>query len=125
MKTDRPQQAGCFQSPIVGDADVGPGQAFVFGEFQLLALHVELRVGELLFGGVEDVVALGDPDRQPGLAEPGAPAADLNGAVGVILAVASMVENDPSSIVELDINPLMLLSKGQGVVAADALIKMY
>jgi acyl-CoA synthetase (NDP forming) len=53
----------------------------------------------------------------------GAPPADLNGAADVILAVASMVENDPSSIVELDINPLMLLAEGQGVVAADALIK--
>jgi acetyl-CoA synthetase len=55
----------------------------------------------------------------------GAPSADLNGAADVILAVAGMVENEPSSIIELDINPLMLLAEGQGVVAADALIKMY
>ncbi len=55
----------------------------------------------------------------------GAPPADLNGAADVILAVAGMVENDPSSIIELDINPLMLLAEGQGVVAADALVKMY
>ena len=54
----------------------------------------------------------------------GAPAADLNAAVNVILAVAGMVENDPSSIVELDINPLMLLADGRGVVAADALISL-
>jgi acyl-CoA synthetase (NDP forming) len=54
----------------------------------------------------------------------GAPSADLNAAADVILAVASMVENDPSSLIELDINPLMLLAEGQGVVAADALIKM-
>jgi len=54
----------------------------------------------------------------------GAPNADLNAAVDVILAVAGMVENDPSSIVELDINPLMLLAEGQGVVAADALISL-
>jgi acyl-CoA synthetase (NDP forming) len=52
----------------------------------------------------------------------GAPAADLNAAADVILAVAGLVEDDPSSIVELDINPLMLLAEGQGVVAADALI---
>ncbi|MGD8209639.1 MAG: acetate--CoA ligase family protein [Desulfobacterales bacterium] len=55
----------------------------------------------------------------------GAPPSDLNAAADVILAVAGMVENDPSSIIELDINPLMLLAEGQGVVAADALIKMY
>ncbi|MFQ6016428.1 MAG: acetate--CoA ligase family protein, partial [Anaerolineae bacterium] len=52
----------------------------------------------------------------------GAPPADLKAAVDVIMAVAAMVENDPSSIVELDINPLLLLAEGQGVVAADALI---
>jgi acetyl-CoA synthetase len=54
----------------------------------------------------------------------GAPPADLNAAVDVILAVAGMVENDPSSIIELDINPLMLLAEGQGAVAADALISL-
>jgi len=54
----------------------------------------------------------------------GAPAADLNAAADVILAIAGMVEKDPSSIIELDINPLMLLADGQGVVAADALISL-
>ena len=50
--------------------------------------------------------------------------ADLNAAVDVILKVAGMVEKDPASIIELDINPLMLLAEGQGVVAADALISL-
>jgi acyl-CoA synthetase (NDP forming) len=54
----------------------------------------------------------------------GAPPADLNAAVDAILVVAGMVENDPSAIIELDINPLMLLTEGQGVVAADALISL-
>jgi acetyl-CoA synthetase len=54
----------------------------------------------------------------------GAPPADLNAAADVILAIADMVEKAPSSIVELDINPLMLLPEGQGVVAADALIRL-
>jgi acyl-CoA synthetase (NDP forming) len=54
----------------------------------------------------------------------GAPPADLNAAADVILAVAAMVENDPSSILELDINPLMVLARGQGVIAADALVKL-
>jgi hypothetical protein len=48
----------------------------------------------------------------------------VNAAVDVVLAVADMVENDPSSVIELDINPLMLLAEGQGVVAADALISL-
>jgi acyl-CoA synthetase (NDP forming) len=54
----------------------------------------------------------------------GAAPADLNAAADVILAVAGMVENDPSSVIELDINPLMLLAEGQGVIAADALIRL-
>ena len=52
----------------------------------------------------------------------GAPPADVNAAADVILAVAGMVEQDPSAIIELDINPMMLLANGQGAVAADALI---
>jgi hypothetical protein len=35
-----------------------------------------------------------------------------------------MAEKDPSPIIELDINPLMLLAEGQGVVAAHALISL-
>jgi len=54
----------------------------------------------------------------------GFPPADLNAAVGVILAVARMVADAPASINELDINPLMLLADGHGVVAADALISL-
>jgi len=54
----------------------------------------------------------------------GAPPTDLDAAADVILAVAGMVENDPSSIIELDINPLMVLAEGQVVVAADALISL-
>jgi acyl-CoA synthetase (NDP forming) len=50
--------------------------------------------------------------------------ADLNAAADVILAVAGMVEKDPSSIVELDINPLLVLAEGQGAIAADALIRL-
>jgi acyl-CoA synthetase (NDP forming) len=54
----------------------------------------------------------------------GCPQADLNAAADVILAVAGMVEKDPSSILELDINPLMVLAEGRGAVAADALIRL-
>jgi acyl-CoA synthetase (NDP forming) len=52
----------------------------------------------------------------------GRPPADLEAAADVILAVAEQLEKDPSAIIELDINPLMLLAEGQGVIAADALI---
>ena len=54
----------------------------------------------------------------------GAQLADLEAAADVIMAITEMVEDDPSAIVELDINPLMLLAEGQGVVAADAFISI-
>lgn len=54
----------------------------------------------------------------------GTPPADINAAADVILAVADLIGKDPSAIIELDINPLMLLAEGQGVVAADALISL-
>jgi acyl-CoA synthetase (NDP forming) len=54
----------------------------------------------------------------------GSPPADLKAAADVIMAVAGMIENDPSSISELDINPLMVLADGKGAIAADALISL-
>lgn len=54
----------------------------------------------------------------------GSPRADLNAAANTILAIARFVQENPSSIAELDVNPLMLLAEGQGAVAADALISM-
>ena len=54
----------------------------------------------------------------------GKPRADLSAAADAILAIASLVEDDPESVVELDVNPLLLLADGEGVVAADALLSM-
>jgi acetate---CoA ligase (ADP-forming) len=54
----------------------------------------------------------------------GAPTADVNAAADVILAIAKLVEADPASIIELDINPLMVLADGKGAIAADVLIRL-
>jgi acetyl-CoA synthetase len=54
----------------------------------------------------------------------GAPPADVQAAADAIMSVAGIVQKDPSFIVELDINPLLILARGQGVVAADALIRL-
>ena len=54
----------------------------------------------------------------------GQPRADLSAAADAILAIASFVEDATAAIEELDVNPLMLLAEGQGVVAADALLSM-
>ena len=40
------------------------------------------------------------------------------------MAVASYADANRDRLVELDINPLMVLPQGQGVVAVDALVVM-
>lgn len=52
----------------------------------------------------------------------GAATGDMNAIVDAVLAVAEFAENHRDSLMELDINPLLVLPDGQGVVAADALI---
>lgn len=48
--------------------------------------------------------------------------ADKEAAIDAILAVARYAEENWENLLELDINPLMVLAEGKGVVAADALI---
>lgn len=55
----------------------------------------------------------------------GRPRADLSAAADAILAIASLVEDDPGAIAELDVNPLIVFADGEGVVAADALLSTY
>lgn len=53
----------------------------------------------------------------------GRPEADLEAVIDAVMAIAAYAERYVDSLIELDINPLMVLPKGQGVVAADALIR--
>jgi len=117
---------------VVTELIVGVARDEQFGPYLLVGgggILVEMMkdsVSLLLPTTREDVLhALGQLKCAPLLnGFRGASSADLNAAADVILAVAGMVENDPSSIIELDINPLMLLAEGHGVVAADALISL-
>jgi len=52
----------------------------------------------------------------------GSAAGDMSATVDAILSVAKFAEDNWESLMELDINPLLVLPDGQGVVAADALI---
>ena len=54
----------------------------------------------------------------------GRPAGDIDAAITAIESVAAYAEANRDSIVELDVNPLLVLPEGQGVIAVDALIKM-
>lgn len=74
-----------------------------FGEDQARAMLSELR-GRALLDGVR-----------------GAPPADVDALVEVVLRVQRMALELGDDIAELDINPLMVLPRGQGAVALDAL----
>ncbi|TQE19659.1 acetate--CoA ligase family protein [Streptomyces ipomoeae] len=74
-----------------------------FGEDQARAMLAELR-GRALLDGVR-----------------GAPPSDVDALVEVILRVQRMALELGDEIAELDINPLMVLPRGQGAVALDAL----
>ncbi|MCX3058558.1 acetate--CoA ligase family protein [Streptomyces beihaiensis] len=74
-----------------------------FGEDQARAMLGELR-GRALLDGVR-----------------GAPPADVDALVEVVLRVQRMALELGDDLAELDINPLMVLERGQGAVALDAL----
>lgn len=53
----------------------------------------------------------------------GRPPADLDALVDAIARLSAMAVDLQGELAELDINPLFVMEKGQGVMAADALIK--
>lgn len=52
----------------------------------------------------------------------GRPAGDMEAVVDAVMAIAAYADANWATLVELDVNPLMVLPAGEGVIAADALI---
>lgn len=52
------------------------------------------------------------------------PAGDIDATVDAVMRVVKFVMQNADGFLELDINPLFVMPNGQGVVAADALIRM-
>jgi acetyltransferase len=52
----------------------------------------------------------------------GRPAADLEALADTLVRVSHLAMHMEGQLAELDINPLIVLSSGQGVKAADALV---
>jgi acyl-CoA synthetase (NDP forming) len=52
----------------------------------------------------------------------GKPPADINATVDAILAIQQYAISHANSLIELDVNPLLIGAQGEGVFAADALI---
>lgn len=53
----------------------------------------------------------------------GGPAADVDALVQAAVSVARYARTHRETLVELDVNPLLALAEGQGVVAVDALVR--
>jgi acetyl-CoA synthetase len=54
----------------------------------------------------------------------GRPEGDREAAIDAVLAIATFAESRRGALVELDVNPLMVLARGRGAVVADALIRI-
>jgi acetyl-CoA synthetase len=54
----------------------------------------------------------------------GRPPGDIDAAVAAALALARFAEANAGRLEELDVNPLMVLLRGRGAIAADALIRI-
>ena len=54
----------------------------------------------------------------------GKPAGDRDAVIDAVLAVARFADEHRGRLAELDINPLMVLPRGRGAVAADAVIRI-
>lgn len=55
----------------------------------------------------------------------GRPEGDIDAVVDSIMSVAELAMDNWDSVIELDINPLMVRPKGKGVIAVDALFNMH
>ncbi|MBI3899304.1 MAG: acetate--CoA ligase family protein [Gammaproteobacteria bacterium] len=54
----------------------------------------------------------------------GRPAGDIDAVLDAVIAVARYAEANRDQLQELDVNPLLVMPKGKGVVAVDALIRV-
>lgn len=54
----------------------------------------------------------------------GRPAGDIDAVVAAVMAIADFAVSHIDTLAELDINPLMVMEKGKGAVAADALVRL-
>jgi hypothetical protein len=53
----------------------------------------------------------------------GRPLGDVEAVIDAVMAVANYAQAHQHSLLEVDINPLLVLPAGRGAVAADALIR--
>ena len=110
---------------IVGmshDPQFGPVMMFGLGGiFVEVFKDVSLRVPPLTRSDAEDMIKE-IKGHEILKSFRGKPEADVDGIIDVLLRVSRLAVDLGDTISEIDINPLMVLDKGEGVRAADALV---
>lgn len=110
---------------IVGlsyDPQFGPVVMFgLGGVFVEVLKDVSLRVAPLSRTDAEEMIK---EIKGHKLLKPfrGKPAADTEGIIDVLLKLSLLATDLGDAISEIDINPLMVMGRGEGVIAADALV---
>ena len=118
---------GAVAELIVGlKRDPRFGLALVIGSGGTLVELVEDTATVLLPARRSDVSRALDSLKAASLLDGyrGKPEGDREAAIDAILAVATFARKHRDRIQELDVNPLLVLRRGEGVVVADALIRM-
>jgi len=108
---------GIKRDPVFGLCLViGAGGVLVelLGDSAMLLLPVSRR-------DIEEAVASLKVSRLLGGFR-GRPAGDIDAAISAIEVIAAYAEANRDSLIELDVNPLLVLPAGQGAIAVDALI---
>jgi acyl-CoA synthetase (NDP forming) len=109
---------------VINDAAFGPVIAFGLGGIYTEVLHdvayrvapfdadeARVMMGELRARALFDGVRGGEP-------------LDVDALADTLARVSALAWQMREQIAEMDINPLLVLPKGQGVIAADALVVM-
>jgi len=118
---------GAVAELIVGlKRDERFGLALVIGSGGTLVELVDDAATVLLPARRSDVSRALDSLKASSLIEGyrGKPAGDREAAIDAILNVAAFAAEHRDRIQELDVNPLLVLPRGEGALAADALIRM-
>ena len=108
---------------VVNDPLFGPAVMFGLGGiFAEVLKDVVFRLAPVTLSAAREMIAE-IKGRAVLTGARGKPAADVDALVDAIARISALAVDLEGELAELDVNPLFVLEKGRGVVAADALIR--
>jgi acetate---CoA ligase (ADP-forming) len=109
---------------VTNDPSFGPAVMFGLGGIYAEVLgDVTFRLAPMSLAGAREMI--GEIKGYPLLVGArGKPPADIDALAAAIARLSSLAIDLEEHVAELDVNPLFVRERGQGVIAADALIKL-